>query len=134
MRHGSILCLVLAFIGCVDDGGEERAQGERSATGRAAPPPTTVLNTMAFTGYPDGRKALSELVRVLRPGGRLVIIDVNYPSDGNRLGTILVESWKRSGDLIRDMHALFAEFDIDATDQEIGGFGSVHLYLATKHG
>jgi ubiquinone/menaquinone biosynthesis C-methylase UbiE len=92
----------------------------------------TVLSTMAFSGYPDGRRALSELARVLRPGGRLVIIDVNYPSDGNCLGSALVELWKRSGDLIRDMQALFAELDLDAADREIGGFGSVHLYLAAK--
>jgi len=92
----------------------------------------TVISTMAFSGYPDGRAALAELVRVMRPEGTLVIIDVNYPSDANRLGIALVELWKRSGDLIRDMNALFAEFDLDATDREIGGFGSVHLYLVTR--
>jgi SAM-dependent methyltransferase len=91
----------------------------------------TVVNTMAFSGYPDGRQALSELTRVLQPGGRLIILDVNYPSDRNRIGTALVELWKR-GDLIRDMHALLAEFDLVALDHEIGGFGGVHLYLATK--
>lgn len=92
----------------------------------------TVLSTMAFSGYPDGHKALSELARVLRPNGRLVIIDINYPADANRLGTALVELWKRSGDLIRDMHALFTELGLDAIDREIGGFGSVHLYVAAK--
>jgi ubiquinone/menaquinone biosynthesis C-methylase UbiE len=92
----------------------------------------TVLSTMAFSGYPDGRRALSEMVRVLRPGGRMVIIDVNYPGDGNRLGCALVEMWKRSGDLIRDIASLLADFDLDATDREIGGFGSIHLYLATR--
>jgi ubiquinone/menaquinone biosynthesis C-methylase UbiE len=75
---------------------------------------------------------MSELLRVLGPGGRLVMIDVNYPSDGNRVGTALVDFWKRSGDLIRDMQVLFGEFDLDATDEEIGGRGSVHLYLARK--
>ncbi len=92
----------------------------------------TVLNTMAFSGYPDGRRALSEMARVLRPGGRLVLIDVNYPADRNRLGRAAVELWKRSGDLIRDLAPLFAELGLDPTDREIGGFGSVHLYLATK--
>lgn len=90
----------------------------------------TVLSTMAFSGYPDGRRALAEMTRVLRPGGRLVIVDVNYPSDGNRLGTALVELWKRSGDLIRDMPALFGELGLEVSDHEIGGSGSVHLYLA----
>jgi ubiquinone/menaquinone biosynthesis C-methylase UbiE len=92
----------------------------------------TVVNTMSFSGYPDGRRAMSELSRVLRPGGTLVMIDVNYPSDGNRAGATLVNLWKRAGDLIRDMQALFGEFGFDASDEEIGGWGSVHLYLATK--
>ena len=85
----------------------------------------TVLNTIAFSGYPDARRALSEMLRVLRPGGRIVIIDVNYPADRNRLGSTIVELWKRSGDLIRDISALFDEVELDATDREIGGFGSV---------
>lgn len=91
----------------------------------------TVVNTMSFSGYPDGAKAMSELRRVLRPGGRLVMIDVNYPRDGNRVGAALVELWKRSGDLVRDMGKLFAAHGVDATDEEIGGWGSVHLYVAT---
>lgn len=92
----------------------------------------TVLSTMAFSGYPDGRRALSEMMRVLRPGGRLVLIDVNYPADANRRGSAIVELWKHSGDLIRDMGALFAELGLEVTDREIGGFGSVHLYLASE--
>lgn len=92
----------------------------------------TVLSTMAFSGYPDGHRALAEMTRVLRPGGRLVIVDVNYPSDGNRLGTALVGLWGRSGDLIRDMPALFDQQGVEASDREVGGFGSVHLYLGGR--
>ena len=90
----------------------------------------TVVNTMAFTGYPDAARAMSELRRVLRPGGRLVMVDVNYPSDGNRLGTLLVEAWKRAGDVIRDMPRVFDSFGFSVHEQEVGGFGSVHLYVA----
>jgi SAM-dependent methyltransferase len=67
----------------------------------------TVVNTMAFTGYPNGRRAMSELHRVLRPQGRIVMIDVGYPGDGNKLGCALVGMWKRAGDVIRDLPALF---------------------------
>lgn len=92
----------------------------------------TVVNTMSFSGYPDGRLAMSELRRVLRPQGRIVMVDVGYPPDGNRLGSALADMWKRSGDLIRDMPALFESFDFQVCRQPVGGFGSVHLYIATK--
>lgn len=92
----------------------------------------TVVNTMAFSGYPDGQRAMSELCRVLRPQGRIVMIDVGYPRDGNWLGCRLAGMWNRAGDVIRDMPALFESFGFDVWEDSIGGFGSVHLYVATK--
>ena len=92
----------------------------------------TIVNTMAFSGYPDGVAALTEMERVLKPGGRLVMIDVDYPKDRNRLGMALTKFWMASGDIIRDMGALFEELGWEFQEEEIGGFGSVHLYLAEK--
>jgi len=92
----------------------------------------SIVNTMAFPGYPNGVAALSEMRRVLRSGGRLVLIDVNYPSDGNWLGTKLAEFWKFSGDLLRDMDELLDKAAFDYTHEEIGGWGSVHLFVARK--
>jgi ubiquinone/menaquinone biosynthesis C-methylase UbiE len=93
----------------------------------------TVVNTMAFTGYPDGATAAAELARVLKPGGRLVLIDIGLPRDGNRVGTTLVQRfWKPLGDLIRDIPALLSQVGLDVQDDEIGGWGTVHRYLATK--
>ena len=92
----------------------------------------TLVNTMAFSGYPDGVAALNEMGRVLKPDGRLVLVDVNYPQDRNRLGMALTKFWMASGDLIRDIGALFDEFGWKFEEEEIGGFGSVHLYVAEK--
>jgi ubiquinone/menaquinone biosynthesis C-methylase UbiE len=94
----------------------------------------TVVNTMAFTGYPDGKKALMEIHRVLKPGGRFVLVDIDYPQDHNWLGMQTIYIWAALGDILRDMDALFQQAGFRFTEQEVGGFGSVHLYIATKEG
>ena len=92
----------------------------------------TVVNTMAFSGYPDGKTAIAEINRVLKPGGKLVMVDINYPHDSNRLGVCLTRLWIACGDIIRDMDRLFSQGGFHYTDTQIGGWGSVHLYVATK--
>ena len=92
----------------------------------------TVINTMAFSGYPDGEQALREMRRVLKPAGKLVMIDVNFPRDGNFIGTALARFWIATGDLIRDVPGVFHAIGWSCQDFEVGGYGSVHLYLAEK--
>jgi ubiquinone/menaquinone biosynthesis C-methylase UbiE len=92
----------------------------------------SLVNTMAFTGYPQGTKAMSELWRVIKKGGRLILIDINYPADHNRIGTTITRIFTSLGDLIRDMDPIFKTYNIAYQDHEIAGFGSVHLYLAEK--
>jgi len=92
----------------------------------------TLVNTMAFSGYPDGVAALTEMGRVLKPDGVLVMIDIDYPKDHNRLGMALTKFWMASGDIIRDIGKLFEELGWRFQEEEIGGFGSVHLYVAEK--
>jgi len=92
----------------------------------------TVINTMAFTGYPDGDSAMSELKRVLKKDGKLLLVDFDYPKDRNLMGYLTVRLWEKLGDIIKDINALLTEYDFDFKDQPIGGFGSVHLFIAQK--
>ena len=92
----------------------------------------TVVNTMAFSGYPNGNRAMSEFYRVLKVGGRLLIVDFDYPAGRNRLGYWLTKMMESAGDTIRDISEILQAFSFEYTEEEIGGFGSVHLYIARK--
>ncbi len=92
----------------------------------------TVINTMAFSGYPNGKKAMSEFYRVLKKDGKLLIIDFDYPANRNRFGYWLTKLMESAGDTIRDISKLLQEFSFEFTEEEIGGFGSVHFYKARK--
>lgn len=92
----------------------------------------SVVNTMAFSGYAHGRPALAEMARVLKPGGKVIMVDVGHPLEESRLGALLARYWEASGDIIRNMGPLFWELGFEYTSREIGGFGSVHLYVAQK--
>ena len=92
----------------------------------------TVISTMALSGYPDGARAMSEIQRVLKPGGRLILIDVNHPANHNWLGMRLTSFWRHLGDIIRDVGKLLEDHGFEYEDREIGGFGSVHMYICQK--
>jgi len=92
----------------------------------------SIVNTMAFSAYPDGIKAMSEMHRVLKTGGKLIMVDIDYPHERKGFGVQVTKVWIAMGDIIRDMDPIFREFNFEFTDEEIGGFGSVHLYVARK--
>ena len=92
----------------------------------------TVVNTMAFSGYPNGKQALAEFHRVLKESGRLLIVDFDYPSNRNIFGYWLIKLMESAGDTIRDMSKILQDFHFEFTEEEIGGFGSVHFYVARK--
>jgi len=93
----------------------------------------SIVNTMAFTAYPDGIKAMSEMHRVLKTGGKLIMVDINYPHNRKGFGMQATKAWIAMGDIVREMKPIFDQFNFEYSDEEIGGFGSVHLYIAEKH-
>ncbi len=92
----------------------------------------TVVNTMALSAYPSGKAAIGEMERVLRPGGQLVLIDVNYPVSPSLLGRLAALSWRVAGDIFRDIDGLLLDSGFKYSTTTLGGFGTVQLYLAEK--
>ncbi len=92
----------------------------------------TVINTMAFTGYRNGEKAMSELKRVLKKEGRLLLVDFDYPKNRNIFGYLIVKLWEKCGDIIKDIGLLLTQENFDYEDSSVGGFGSVHMFIAQK--
>lgn len=92
----------------------------------------TVINTMTFTGYPNGDKAMSELKRVLKKGGKLLLVDFDYPNERKLMGYLIVRLWEKFGDIIKDINLLLIKYGFDYKDIPVGGFGSVHLFIAEK--
>ena len=94
----------------------------------------TIVNTMAFTGYPDGQMALAEMLRVLKPDGVLLMLDYDYPKNRNVWGCYFVKLIEKCGDIIKDIGALIESNGCDYQRKIIGGFGSVQLFIIKKQG
>ncbi|MBX7057879.1 MAG: class I SAM-dependent methyltransferase [Leptospirales bacterium] len=92
----------------------------------------TVISTMALTGYPDGKKALAEMVRVLQPGGKLLMVAIDYPDDRNWFGYFLARLTAWIGDRLQDIDALLDESGLAWSAEEIGAGGCVKRYICTK--
>jgi len=72
------------------------------------------------------------MIEIREEKKKIVIVDVDYPFDFNRIGVFITKAWIAGGDIVRNMDLLFKQFGFEYTDEEIGGFGSVHLYIAKK--
>ena len=56
----------------------------------------------------------------------------DYPVNRNRFGYWLTKLMESAGDTIRDIPKILQAFSFEYTEEEIGGLGSVHLYIARK--
>jgi len=92
----------------------------------------SVINTMSFTAYPDGEMAMAEFHRVLAENGVLLLVDYDYPANRNRVGVALTRLMASAGDIIRDLSQLLDWAGFEFEEREIGGFGSVHFFIAHK--
>jgi ubiquinone/menaquinone biosynthesis C-methylase UbiE len=93
----------------------------------------TIVNTTAFSGYPRADRAMSEFYRVLKADGRLVLIDIGYPEDRNTIGMALGWLTEASGDILRDMGAIFSRNSFRYSKEVFGLYGTLSMYIAEKN-
>ena len=91
-----------------------------------------VLSTFAFSAFPDAEAALDEMVRVTRPGGRVIIADAGEASDRNRFAHLLASAWTALGDYMRDEVPLMEARGLAVTREEYGPWGCVHVVVGTQ--
>ena len=93
----------------------------------------TVVSTFAFSGLPDGAEALAEIVRVTAVGGRVVLVDIGLPLDGNRVGRFWARLWERMGDYLYDIPAMMNAAGLEVkTFEEFGPGQHIRAVVGEK--
>jgi ubiquinone/menaquinone biosynthesis C-methylase UbiE len=90
-----------------------------------------VLSTFAFSAIPDAARALDEMVRVTRPGGKVIVVDAGEARDGNAMAHLLAIAWTALGDYMRDEVRLMAARGLSVVREEYGPWGCVHVVVGT---
>ena len=92
----------------------------------------TIVNTMAFTGYPDGERAMREMLRVLKPDGVLLLLDYDFPPDRNVFGYLFVRFIEACGDIIKNIPQIITSCGGKYERRIIGGAKAIQLFIITK--
>ncbi len=59
-------------------------------------------------------------------GGKLILIDIDYPKDRNRIGMMMTRLWAFAGDIIRDMEKYLA---VTISIIEISKLGDMEVFI-----
>jgi ubiquinone/menaquinone biosynthesis C-methylase UbiE len=90
------------------------------------------LSTFAFSAFPDADRALDEMVRVIKPGGKVIVVDAGEASDGNFFARSLAWLWEAFGDYMRDEEPLMKARGLAVEREETGPGGCVHVIVGTR--
>jgi len=93
-----------------------------------------VISTFAFSAFPDAGRALDEMMRVTRPGGKVILVDAGEARDGNPMAHWLARLWEAFGDYMRDEVPLMEARGLAVAREEYGPWGCVHVVVGTLPG
>ena len=91
-----------------------------------------VISTFAFSAFADAARALNEMIRVTKPGGRIIIVDAGEATNGNCVAHLLAQTWSAMGDYMRDEAPLMRARGLTVTRQDYGPFNSVHIVVGVR--
>lgn len=91
-----------------------------------------VISTFAFSAFPDADAAMDEIVRLIKPGGRVIIVDAGEASDGNAMARFLAWLWEALGDYMRDEAPLMAARGLAVQREEFGPWRCIHVTVGIK--
>lgn len=90
-----------------------------------------VVSTFALSAMPDAGTALDEMARVLRPDGRVVIVDAGESARETWFAWALARLWEFLGDYMRDEVPLLEARGLSTKRVEFGPGGCVHVVVGT---
>jgi ubiquinone/menaquinone biosynthesis C-methylase UbiE len=91
-----------------------------------------VISTFAFSAFPDADRALDEMVRVIRSGGKVIIVDAGEAADGKLFARLLARLWELFGDYMRDEVPLMEARGLAVEREEYGPGHCVHVVAGTR--
>ncbi len=93
-----------------------------------------VVSTFALSGLHPVEPVYTEMARVLRQGGQLVVVDIGLPSNGSRAGIFWARLWERMGDYLYDQAAQMQQAGLSVTTvTEFGPGQHIRVVVGEKH-
>lgn len=91
-----------------------------------------VFSTFALSAVPDAHQALKEMVRVTKPGGRIIVTDAGEAPNNNRMAHLLARLWEFLGDYMRDEGAIMRSMGLEVYREAFGPWDCIHTVVGLK--